>query len=89
MFHTMNKFQIKVVRYKVNIYQIFISNILETLNCQVVCQYYPNEQSNEAISKPTKEYPLKSETVIFEKDLIKFDNIDINEGLIYFFFCYK
>ena len=82
----MNKFQIKVVRYKINIYQIFISNILETLNCQVLCQYYPNEQSNEAISKPTKEYPLKSETVIFEKDLIKFDNIDINEGLIYFFF---
>ena len=86
MSHIMNKFQIKVVRNKFDIYQIFIFYIVESLNCQVLCQYYPNDQSNDSISKPTKEYPLKSETVIFEKDLIKFENININEGLIYFFF---
>ena len=37
-------------------------------------------------SKATKEVTMTSELINFENDLIKFENIDINDGMIYFFF---
>ena len=38
------------------------------------------------MTKISKEFPITSELVNFENDLIKFDNIDINNGIVYFFF---
>ncbi len=53
---------------------------------QVLCQYYPNEESNDYIPKITKEIPITSELINYENELIQFDNIDINQGVIYFMF---
>ena len=38
------------------------------------------------MSKITKELQITSEKVDFENELIQFDDIDINDGIIYFFF---
>ena len=54
------------------------------MKCQVLCQYYSEKQSE--IPKLTKELQINSEKVDFENDLIQFDDIDINDGIIYFYF---
>jgi len=52
----------------------------------VLCQYYSNDQKNILLSKTTKEFPIASELIDFENDLIRFEEININDGIIYFFF---
>ena len=37
------------------------------------------------ISKSSKEFPITSELIIFENDLIRFSDIDIRDGLVYFY----
>ena len=37
------------------------------------------------ISKNSKEFPITSELIIFENDLIRFSDIDIKDGIIHFF----
>ena len=51
-----------------------------------MCQYFTTEKSEAISSKASKEFPLNSESINFENDTIKFDNIDISKGIIYFFF---
>ena len=38
------------------------------------------------MTKISKEFPITSELVNFENDLIKLDNINIKNGIVYFFF---
>ena len=37
------------------------------------------------ISKNSKEFPITSELILFENDLIRFSDIDIKDGIIHFF----
>ena len=60
--------------------------IIDELKCQVLCQYYSEKPSEILIPKLTKELQINSEKVDFENDLIQFDDIDINDGIIYFYF---
>lgn len=66
-------------------YFIFL-NCIDSLSCQVLCQYYSNQHTEFLSSKLTKEIEMTSELIDFQNELIKFDNTDINDGIIYFFF---
>ena len=60
--------------------------IIENSFCQILCQYYADEKLISPISKISKEFPISSDIVNLFGDIMIFDNININEGLIYFFF---
>ena len=60
--------------------------IIENSFCQILCQYYADEKLISPISKISKEFPISSDIVNLFGDTMIFDNININEGLIYFFF---
>ena len=52
--------------------------------CQVSCEYLSEENSNHSLTKTTKEFKIESETIDFNSELIRFNNININDGLLYF-----
>ena len=52
--------------------------------CQVSCEYLSEENSNHSLTKTTKEFKIESEIIDFNSELIRFNNININDGLLYF-----
>ena len=85
VFPIFNKFLLKIVR-NINLKFIIIFYNIANLTCQALCQYFSNEKSIFLLSQATKEIPMTSELIDFENELIRFENIDINDGIVYFFF---
>ena len=84
MYHIISKLYQNIVR-KLLLILFYLYN-QDNSTCLVACQYYSIKQSKVILTKYTKELSVNSDNIEFENELIKFDNINIKDGIIYFFF---